>query len=174
MARPLRETYSPSYWHFPQPATDWIPLGSRPKWRIMIREYGSWPPSRHSLSAHSIRLSPILLSQYGIMAQSAHAALHMRNVPVAMYKAQCACFSRCNRMPSWKLVEPSPYSPYFGSKFATQSIVLSQKLGSGRFSLIEYVQIREHVIQVFLSGAIGLLLLYPLYLEFQTGSQLFY
>ena len=56
LARPLRETYSPSYWHFPQPATDWLPLGSRPKRRIMINEYGSWPPSRHSLSAHSIRL----------------------------------------------------------------------------------------------------------------------
>ena len=56
LARPLRETYSPSYWHFPQPATEWLPLGSRPKRRIMINEYGSWPPSRHSLSAHSIRL----------------------------------------------------------------------------------------------------------------------
>ena len=56
LARPLRETYSPSYWHFPQPATEWLPLGSRPKRRIMINEYGSWPTNRHSSSAHGIRL----------------------------------------------------------------------------------------------------------------------
>ena len=54
--KPLRETYSPSYWHFPQPATEWLPLGSRPKRRIMINEYGSWPTNRHSSSAHGIRL----------------------------------------------------------------------------------------------------------------------
>lgn len=102
LARPLRETYPPSYWHFPQPATDWLPLGSRPKRRIMINEHGSWPTNRHSLSAHGIRLPPSLLSR-GIMARSACAALHTRNVPVVEYEAQYACLSRYNRMPSLKI-----------------------------------------------------------------------
>ena len=83
LAGPLRETYSPSFWHFPQPATESLPLGSRSKRRIMINEYGSWPPSRHSSSAHSIRLPLVLPSLCGIMAWSACAALHTRNVPAA-------------------------------------------------------------------------------------------
>ena len=120
LARPLRETYSPSYWHFPQPATDWLPLGSRPKRRIMINEYGSWPPSRHSSSAHSIRLPLVLPSLCGIMAWSACAALHTRNVPAAEYEAQYACLSRCNRMPSWKTISSSPHSPFSAGSFATK------------------------------------------------------
>ena len=86
----------------------------------MINEYGSWPPSRHSSSAHSIRLPLVLPSLCGIMAWSACAALHTRNVPAAEYEAQYACLSRCNRMPSWKTISSSPHSPFSAGSFATK------------------------------------------------------
>ena len=63
---------------------------------------------------------PSLLSPCGIMARSACAALHTRNVPVAEYEAQHACLSRCIRMPSRKNISSSPHSPFLVACFATK------------------------------------------------------
>lgn len=63
---------------------------------------------------------PSLLSLGGIMARSACAALHTRNVPVAEYEAEHACLSRCIRMPSRKNILSSPHSPFRSGSFATK------------------------------------------------------
>ena len=63
---------------------------------------------------------PCLLSKFGITAQSACTALHIRNVPVAAYEAHTAYLSRCSRMPSLKILVSSPHSPFQRKKFAIE------------------------------------------------------
>ena len=68
---------------------------------------------------------PCLLSKFGITAQSACTALHIRNVPVAAYEAHTAYLSRCSRMPSLKILVSSPHSPFQRKKFAIEKAATS-------------------------------------------------
>ena len=83
--------------------------------------YGSWPQAATAcLYAASGSPKSKSLLQKRIMALVCPYVSPYTNVPVGVMRP-LACLSRCSRMPSWKLIEPSSHSPLFCRPIATKN-----------------------------------------------------